>query len=48
MPKCANCVQRVEIRSGARFYYKCDWLNEFIPITLTTCLKNCPLKKEKR
>ena len=47
--KCADCVQLAKIKSGARMYYKCLWLNKYVKLEDTsTCLKDCPLEgKEK-
>ena len=30
MPRCANCIYREKIRSGARTYYKCSLDNRFL------------------
>lgn len=49
MPKCSTCSQLVMFRSGARTYYKCDWLDKLVyPEKLEEQLKECPLKGAKK
>lgn len=43
--KCSNCPQRIEIRSGARTYFKCELLNKFMDFN-TEHLKECPAKNK--
>lgn len=46
---CGKCINLAKIRSGARTYYKCELLNQFVNLENTnSCLKECPLKERKK
>lgn len=45
--RCSNCSQRIEIRSGARTYFKCELLNKFMDFE-TEHLNECPLTRKDK